>query len=466
MAGLSDRKYLTLSEASRYCEYSPEYLGVLIRRGRLQAERRGHQWVVALDDIERYRKSQPSPLVLQTGDVEFVSLADASLGTPYSQEYLSLLARNGRISAKKIGRNWFTTRAAVLQYMDAIGGDTLSFSEVHRGPREAGVIHRGPDLGTSVFPRFSFSFPLLRVGELFLQISAALRYGLVVSALCLMVFGGALVGRQLAAAYPSLARVSQSVREPLYRFFYGSDARRIAQRPVETVDISVPSSAGTESSAANVGISGVVATRVPVADGELEDGDIVSISGDTYALSRAPYDDAALGVVSADPVVVVGGSAGGVPVVTSGHAVVRVSTVNGSIKSGDYVTTSAIPGIGMKADSFGKVVGIALANFNAAGHDILGRIPVAVAVQHRGGAGAFGISGMLQPALALTIAFTTILVGFMYFGRVARGAVDAIGRNPLAARAIELNAAFNFVLTVGMIAIGVVIAYTVATISF
>ena len=36
---------------------------------------------------------------------------------PYGAEYLSLLARRGRIDAHKEGRNWVTTKKAVLEYM-------------------------------------------------------------------------------------------------------------------------------------------------------------------------------------------------------------------------------------------------------------------------------------------------------------------------------------------------------------
>lgn len=37
---------------------------------------------------------------------------------PYGQEYISLLARQGKIDAYKEGRNWLTTKAAVLQYIN------------------------------------------------------------------------------------------------------------------------------------------------------------------------------------------------------------------------------------------------------------------------------------------------------------------------------------------------------------
>ena len=47
----------------------------------------------------------------------YISLSEAANGTPHSQDYLSLLVRKGKISGKKIGRNWFTTRATVQEYI-------------------------------------------------------------------------------------------------------------------------------------------------------------------------------------------------------------------------------------------------------------------------------------------------------------------------------------------------------------
>ena len=47
---------------------------------------------------------------------EFISLQEATKYCPYSQEYLSLLARKGKIEAIKIQRNWVTTRKAIEEY--------------------------------------------------------------------------------------------------------------------------------------------------------------------------------------------------------------------------------------------------------------------------------------------------------------------------------------------------------------
>jgi len=57
----------------------------------------------------------------RSAENEWISLAKAAEGTPYSQEYLSLLARTGRLEAVKRGRNWVTTRQAVEAYRVSVG---------------------------------------------------------------------------------------------------------------------------------------------------------------------------------------------------------------------------------------------------------------------------------------------------------------------------------------------------------
>ena len=40
--------------------------------------------------------------------------------TPYSQEYLSLLARRGKLEAVKFGRNWYSSRSALKKYISSL----------------------------------------------------------------------------------------------------------------------------------------------------------------------------------------------------------------------------------------------------------------------------------------------------------------------------------------------------------
>jgi Fic family protein len=62
------------------------------------------------------RSAPPDP-----GD-EWIPLRQAAQDTPYSQEYLGLLARKGRLEALKRGRIWYTTRRAVEDYRGSVAG--------------------------------------------------------------------------------------------------------------------------------------------------------------------------------------------------------------------------------------------------------------------------------------------------------------------------------------------------------
>lgn len=53
-------------------------------------------------------------------DDQWIPLREAIKGTTYSQEYLSLLARKGRLEAVKRGRVWYTTREAVKRYIESL----------------------------------------------------------------------------------------------------------------------------------------------------------------------------------------------------------------------------------------------------------------------------------------------------------------------------------------------------------
>ena len=66
---------------------------------------------IYLDALERNRKPEE----------KFISLAEAAKHCAYSQEYLSLLARKGKLDATKFGRNWVTTKKAIETYSSKTG---------------------------------------------------------------------------------------------------------------------------------------------------------------------------------------------------------------------------------------------------------------------------------------------------------------------------------------------------------
>lgn len=87
--------------------------------------------------------------------------------------------------------------------------------------------------------------------------------------------------------------------------------------------------------------------------------------------SRVPYDAGLIGVVTSEPGMLLNADAHAIdtgeaspgstrPFVLTGRVPVTVSTENGPIAVGDRITSSSVPGVGMKATKAGRVIGIAL----------------------------------------------------------------------------------------------------------
>jgi Fic family protein len=66
--------------------------------------------VICLNSIIPFRKKRKL-------NQSYVSLKEATKYCSYSQEYLSFIARTGKLSAVKFGRNWMTTKEAVREYV-------------------------------------------------------------------------------------------------------------------------------------------------------------------------------------------------------------------------------------------------------------------------------------------------------------------------------------------------------------
>jgi hypothetical protein len=210
--------------------------------------------------------------------------------------------------------------------------------------------------------------------------------------------------------------------------------------------------------------TGTIGTPVMIKDPSIKVGDIISLVDGRYGLSVESYDSAIAGVVVDEPTLVVGGrsqNGEAYVIVAEGAVLVRVSALNGPITAGDYITTSAIPGIGAKADKFGIVIGTALEDYAPQDPELITSIAVNLDI------GAYGLLTNLTSnprvafryILAFFVAASSIVAGFIYFGRVAHMGVESVGRNPLAARLIHVSVVFHLLLTIGIMLAGIFIAY-------
>ena len=223
-----------------------------------------------------------------------------------------------------------------------------------------------------------------------------------------------------------------------------------------------------------------VAIPTPIT-GDVGDGDIICSETSGFGRCPDPYSPSIYGVMTLTPAAefIENPSDGLSPVVTSGKVKVNVSGENGNIEIGDLITTSNdSPGIGMKATINGYVVGTALEPYSPQNPSDTGKIIILVSIHPtiKLGTGAAnllallrtGLSfsaldslGSLRYILAALVVIISFILGFVYFGRVARAGVESLGRNPLASRSIQLTVFFNIFLTIVIIAIGLVVAYLI-----
>lgn len=226
-----------------------------------------------------------------------------------------------------------------------------------------------------------------------------------------------------------------------------------------------------------------VATVVPIAEKGVTTGDIVSTISGKYVRAKTAYDALIIGVVNMDPAVSINlsGNPNDYPVVSSGVALVRVDTSNGNIRSGDLITSSSRAGIGIRATEPGFVVGSSQENYNSTDTKKIKSILVNLDTHYgyppalSAGAGSkfyeiFNLTAaasyqqpsvFIKYAIAALIVIITFIIGFFSFGRIASNGITALGRNPLAARIIQIGILLNVLIALAIILSGLFLAYLI-----
>ena len=111
----------------------------------------------------------------------------------------------------------------------------------------------------------------------------------------------------------------------------------------------------------------------------VEVGDIVVVGTKERKVKKSErqYQSQVIGIVSGSPAVLFEGAELKIgskpdrftkgskpPIALVGRVPVRVSLENGSIKIGDYLTTSSVSGVAMKATEIGPIIGVALESYD------------------------------------------------------------------------------------------------------
>ncbi len=212
-----------------------------------------------------------------------------------------------------------------------------------------------------------------------------------------------------------------------------------------------------------------IATTRHISGGTPRTGDVVSFDphAGTFYLAYTVSDANVAGVVVKNPVLLLSDKNGGTPVVTSGQTAVNVTTANGSISVGDYLTSSTIRGVAERASSTAPyIIGTALSAFppmastTVAGGSTTGQVQVLLAIGSNpvlssgnspSGApfsapitaatatavGADIIFRMVKYLLAALVTAGTIYVAFRTSRAAMNSSIISIGRNPLAKQSIR-----------------------------
>lgn len=223
-----------------------------------------------------------------------------------------------------------------------------------------------------------------------------------------------------------------------------------------------------------------IAIPIPIS-GEVKDAFIVCSGVDGNKPCSKAYDPSTFGVIAQDSAISFELNTpieGYQPVISNGKAYVAVSSVKGTIKKGDFITSSTKPGVGMKATKSGYVLGSALQEYNETDPEKTGNILVSVSVRPAilsSGAGANLIemiregldAAFMTPLAALRYVIASIIIGtsvifsFAHFGKIAKSGVEAMGRNPLAGGRIQTSVVINVILTIIIMGGGLLVAYIV-----
>ena len=390
-------------------------------------------------------------------NVGFLTITEAAERVNVSQEYLRFLIFKKRLHARKFGRRWLITPESLEECFATIRHRTskplteirlsesspISSSELpayevindhETAPvapvqESAGASSQSHNASAGASPDLE-----IRMKRIVFRVGSWIIIGLFV-----LFLGARMQSHRLP---DDLAQVNDAIRSLI------AQSRDVLQ-----------TSTNQETS------EGISSMRISLDDDTIEEGDVISFTDGAYHLSNEEMDEHVVGVVAGSQAVnVINPDApGGLNITFSGRTFVRVSTINGEIHAGDFIASSAISGIAAKATQYGPVLGIALSDYRETNVRRVEKIPVAMSLITRTPLTFVGEHPIeaLRYLLAFLIAASSIIVGFIYFGKVTRSGVEALGRNPLAARLIQFGIVLNLALTLGIIVGGIVISYLI-----
>lgn len=127
------KKYITSKAAAGETGYAQDYIGQLARAGNIEAERSGGLWYVDLDSVRAHKANAAenilkSPVtvtappkvesIVSFDGKDYVSSKRGAKITGYSQDYVTQLARSGKILSRQISNRWYVSKSELVAHKE------------------------------------------------------------------------------------------------------------------------------------------------------------------------------------------------------------------------------------------------------------------------------------------------------------------------------------------------------------
>ncbi|MBP9668956.1 MAG: helix-turn-helix domain-containing protein [Candidatus Pacebacteria bacterium] len=129
---IDGQEYVSAKQAAELLDYSADYIGQLARGGKILAKRVERAWFVNVPSLQKHKEQAelyvpvPPPLehsesldtIVGLDGLEYVSAKRAAEISHYSHDYVTQLAREGKIPAKQVGSRWYVGQVELVKHKE------------------------------------------------------------------------------------------------------------------------------------------------------------------------------------------------------------------------------------------------------------------------------------------------------------------------------------------------------------
>ncbi|PIQ69005.1 MAG: hypothetical protein COV91_00765, partial [Candidatus Taylorbacteria bacterium CG11_big_fil_rev_8_21_14_0_20_46_11] len=163
---IDGKRFISSSRGGTITGYNKDYIGQLCRDGRVDARLVGRSWFVSEDDLLRHKNSAPD----FSGE-GMVTGKQAGELSGYSSDYVGQLLRSGKIVGKRVGRSLFIDSNSLVRHIQSNLGEGTArkaqrkLEEMNIDSSHA-VVH---EVASAVYEKESFESVVVRSGGIHLD---------------------------------------------------------------------------------------------------------------------------------------------------------------------------------------------------------------------------------------------------------------------------------------------------------